>query len=119
MTNDTGSSLIRSDEVKNLIIYGVEGQQIGQIEHLMIDPVSGHVSYAVVSFHGQTTDDLFPLPWSLLKYDSNLNGYVTATPLKDLSNAPRYPSGRGWNWRDRAAIRSIDTHYGIRIIHGG
>jgi len=46
---------------------------------VMIDKLSGKVSYAVLSFGGflGIGDDHYPLPWQSLKYDTNLGGYVT------------------------------------------
>ena len=43
----------------------------------MIDKRSGKVSYAALSFGGflGIGDDHYPLPWELLKYDTNLGGY--------------------------------------------
>ena len=45
----------------------------------MIDKLSGKVSYAVLSFGGflGIGDDHYPLPWNLLKYDTQLAGYRT------------------------------------------
>lgn len=45
-------SLIGSDKVEGTNVYGADGGKVGYIERVMIDKVSGKVSYAVLSFRG-------------------------------------------------------------------
>src|SRR5712672_2266072 len=75
---ETGS-LIGSDKVEGTAVYGAGDSKIGHIERVMIDKLSGKVSYAVLSFGGflGIGDDHYPLPWQPLKYDTNLGGYRT------------------------------------------
>ena len=40
-------SLIASDKVEGTAVYGADNQKIGSIERVMIDKVSGRVSYAL------------------------------------------------------------------------
>ena len=72
---ETGT-LIGSDKVEGTAVYGADNQKIGSIERVMIDKVSGQVSYAVLGFGGflGIGDDHYPLPWQSLKYDTGLGG---------------------------------------------
>ena len=72
-------SLIGSDKVEGTAVYGADDTKIGSIERVMIDKMSGKVSYAVLSFGGflGIGDDHYPLPWQSLKYDTRLGGYRT------------------------------------------
>ena len=47
-------------------MYGADKQKIGSIERVMIDKISGRVSYAVLGFGGflGIGDDHYPLPGS-------------------------------------------------------
>jgi hypothetical protein len=45
-------NLIGSDKVEGTAVYGADGNKIGSIERVMIDKLSGKVSYAVLSFGG-------------------------------------------------------------------
>lgn len=45
-------NLIGSDKVEGTAVYGADSQKIGSIERVMIDKLSGKVSYAVLSFGG-------------------------------------------------------------------
>ena len=44
--------LISSEDVQGTDVYGVGNEAIGQIDHLLIERLSGRVSYAVMSFGG-------------------------------------------------------------------
>ena len=58
-------NLIGSDKVESIAVYGSAKQQIGSIERVMIDKISGKVAYAVLGFGGflGIGDDHYPLPW--------------------------------------------------------
>src|SRR6266576_2874858 len=88
---ETGS-LIGSDKVEGTAVYGANDTKIGSIERVMIDKLSGKVSYAVLSFGGflGIGDDHYPLPWQSLKYDTNFVCYVTGITETQLKGAPKY-----------------------------
>jgi hypothetical protein len=113
---ETGN-LIGSDKVEGTAVYGVGEAKIGSIERVMIDKVSGKVSYAVLSFGGflGIGDDHYPLPWQSLKYDEKLGGYVTGLTEDKLRGAPKYTENNSWNWSDPTAARSVDDYYGIAL----
>ena len=46
------STLIGSDKIEDTMVYGADGNKIGFIERVMLEKVSGRVSYAVLSFGG-------------------------------------------------------------------
>ena len=48
----TGKPLIESDRVEGTYVYDPNGNQIGSIKRLMIEKLSGKVTYAVMSFGG-------------------------------------------------------------------
>ena len=113
-SRETGT-LIGSDKVEGTAVYGADSQKIGSIERVMIDKVSGLVSYAVLGFGGilGIGDDHYPLPWQSLKYDTNLGGYITGITLKQLEGAPRYGNDNSWNWADADRARAVNDYYGV------
>ena len=110
-------SLIGSDKVEGTAVYGADDTQIGSIERVMIDKMSGKVSYAVLSFGGflGIGDEHYPLPWQSLKYDTNLGGYRTGITETQLKGAPKYSNDNAWNWGDPARTRSVNDYYGAAI----
>jgi hypothetical protein len=110
-------NLIGSDKVEGTAVYGADQTKIGSIERLMIDKMSGKVSYAVLSFGGflGIGDEHYPLPWQSLKYDQNLGGYITGITERQLEGAPKYGNDNAWNWSDPAKARSVSDYYGVAI----
>src|ERR1700742_919028 len=113
---ETGN-MIGSDKVAGTAVYGADSTKIGSIERLMIDKMSGKVSYAVLSFGGflGLGDDHYPLPWHSLKYDTNLGGYITGITESQLKGAPKYGNETAWNWSDPAQSRSVNDYYGATL----
>lgn len=113
---ETGT-LIGSDKVEGTAVYGADDKKIGSIERVMIDKISGRVSYAVLSFGGflGIGDDHYPLPWQSLKYDTRLGGYVTGITEAQLEGAPKYQNDNAWNWSDAARTRAVNEYYGVAI----
>ncbi|MDU6242748.1 MAG: PRC-barrel domain-containing protein, partial [Bradyrhizobium sp.] len=79
-------NLIGSDKVEGTAVYGADDSKIGTIERVMIDKLSGRVSYVVLAFGGflGLGNDHYPLPWQSLKYDTRLGGYVTGVTEEQL-----------------------------------
>lgn len=111
-------NLIGSDKVEGTAVYGADDSKIGSIERVMIDKVSGKVSYAVLGFGGilGLGNDHYPLPWQSLKYDTRLGGYVAGVTENQLRDAPRFGNDRDWDWGDAARNRSLDDYYGIPVV---
>lgn len=94
------TSLIGSDKVEGTAVYGSDEKRIGSIDRVMIDKKSGKVAYAVLSYGGflGIGDDHYPTPWSNLKYDTRLGGYVIGITIDQLQGAPKYSNDNEWGW---------------------
>jgi sporulation protein YlmC with PRC-barrel domain len=109
------SHLISADKVEGTAVYNPAGEKIGKVENIMIDKQSGKVAYAVMSFGGflGIGDQHYPLPWSMLKYDTRLGGYVVNLDKKVLEGAPSYESRDRIDWDDEKWGRRVHDYYGI------
>jgi hypothetical protein len=107
------ASLIGSDKVEGTTVYGLDGNSIGTIQRVMIDKISGKVAYAVTSFGGflGMGEDYYPLPWSQLKYDTDLGGYRANITEAQLKGAPKYSRSTEWDWSDRTNDRKVYDYY--------
>ena len=107
--------LIASDKVEGTAVFGADGQKIGSIQRVMIEKVSGKVSYAVLTFGGflGIGDDYYPLPWTSLKYKVELGGYQTMVPLETIEGAPKYARSDTWDWNNRDHAHIINDYYGM------
>jgi len=113
--NET-ATLIASDKVEGTPVYGIDGKKIGRIENLMIDKFTGQVAYAVLSFGGflGLGTDHYPLPWSMLKYDENVGGYVVNITKDQLKNAPKFHEDDDFDW-NREQGQQIDAYYMVMM----
>ncbi|MCP1471210.1 hypothetical protein J3E64_002914 [Sphingobium sp. OAS761] len=97
MTTDNHGDLIASDRVEGTAVYNRQGDHLGKIANFMVEKRSGQVRYAVMAFGGflGLGNDHYPLPWSILTYDTDKGGYVVDLDKQLLDDAPRHaPDGR-------------------------
>ena len=105
--------LISSEDVQGTEVYGSGDVAIGEIDHLLIEKISGRVAYAVMSFGGflgLVPHSHYPIPWSALKYDTSLDGYRTGISEAQLRDAPAFSDD---SWTDRAWEAETHKHYGV------
>jgi hypothetical protein len=112
-TNRETVSLIGSDKVDGTAVYGADERKIGSVQRVMIDKISGKVTYAVISFGGflGMGEDYYPMPWTNLKYDTRLGGYRVGVTEDQLKGAPKYNRNTDWDWSDRARDKSVYDYY--------
>ena len=95
--------LISSEDVEGTNVYDMKGTQIGEIDHLMLDKVSGRVTYAVMSFGGflGIGNRHLPIPWSLLNYNIELDAYELDIADDVLRKAPASDQDSEFDYGDR------------------
>jgi sporulation protein YlmC with PRC-barrel domain len=106
--------VISSDKVEGTSVYNANGDKLGSIDDLMIDKYSGNVRYAVMEFGGflGMGTDRYPLPWSMLKYDTGVEGYVVPVSKSQLENAPSYSTTETPDYSDEYG-RKVHDYYGV------
>ena len=120
VTRRETSNLIASDKVEGTDVYRSNGDSIGRIERVMIDKLSGKVAYAVMSFGGflGIGEDYYPVPWSMLKYNTSLGGYELNISDEQLRGAPHYSRDSDWDWDSRDYDRKLHDYYGAQPYWG-
>ena len=105
--------VISSNRVQGTEVYGPAGEHVGEIDHLMIERVSGRVAYAVMSFGGflGMGKDFYPIPWNALNYDTQLDGYRTSITREQVEGAPAFAGGDNFDWNDDEWHRRMHEHY--------
>src|SRR5688500_5227972 len=109
-TQHPNHQLISSEDVEGTDVYDSTGKNIGEVDHLMIDKLSGRVAYAVMSFGGflGLGHSHYPVPWSALNYDTSLNGFRTNVTEEQLRDAPEFSDD---SWQDREWEVRTHKHY--------
>jgi len=105
---------ISSSKVEGTTVYNLQGDKLGSIDDLMIDKRSGLVRYAVLEFGGflGIGTDRYPIPWSILKYDTTKDAYVVPIDRALIEKAPRYPAADVPMYSDEFGRRVYD-YYGV------
>lgn len=107
-TGQHNSKLISADRVAGTDVYDLAGERLGEVQSIMIDKISGQVAYVSISFGGLLGigDKYHPLPWDMLQYDTQLDGYRVDMDLGDLEGAPSY---------DREGLAGFDGSGGCAV----
>lgn len=108
------SQLIASDRVEGTEVRRPNGDYLGRIERIMIDKVSGRSSYAIMSFGGflGIGEDHYPIPWSMLKYNTSLDAYELDLTEERLRAAPPHEVNDP-DWRDRKWEQRLHDYYEV------
>jgi len=110
----SANPVISSERVEGTAVYNASGDKLGTIDELMIDKISGQVCYAVMEFGGflGIGTDRYPIPWSMLKYDTAQDGYVVPLDKSQIEGAPRYTNDRVPEYDDTYK-GTVDKYYGL------
>jgi len=103
------SSLVASDRVAGIAVFRSDGARIGAVARLMIDKPTGKVAYAVL----RIGEDCYPLPWPLLTYDSERDGYRADITGQQLAGAPKYADNQSWDWSSRECGQELHDYYNV------
>jgi hypothetical protein len=92
LETDENVRLISSDKVEGTAVVDRDGKSLGTIKNFMVDKYTGRVAYAIMSFGGTIGlgASLFPLPWPLLDYDVDKDGYALDITKEQMAQAPRF-----------------------------
>lgn len=95
-------------------VVNPQGEHLGEIKELMIDPQTGHVGYAVLSFGGflGMGDKLFAIPFRALELNADQKEFVLNVPKDKLQTAPGFDRNEWPKSADRQWGMEIHTFYG-------
>jgi hypothetical protein len=106
--------LIESDRVEGTAIYGTEGEHVGTIRRLIIEKISGQVTYVTFSAPLEGGNEEHTVPWGKLKYDTGLGGYRTNITARELREAPGFArDDDDLEWWDRVQEEELHEYYRI------
>ncbi|MBA8902715.1 MULTISPECIES: PRC-barrel domain-containing protein [unclassified Phyllobacterium] len=91
-TNSGHTTAIRATRVIGTNVYNTTGEKIGEIEDVMLDKSADGIMFAVVGFGGflGIGEKYHAVPWSMLDYDTNNDGYVVPFTRPQLEQAPTH-----------------------------
>jgi sporulation protein YlmC with PRC-barrel domain len=106
----TASSIIGS-KIKN-----EQGEHLGKIEDLMVNLLSGRVTYAVLSFGGflGLGEKYFAIPMEALALDPTDQIFILNVPSEKLDDAHGFDKNNWPNMADRRWETGIYSHYNLK-----
>lgn len=101
------SSIIGTD------VVNPKGDSLGDIKEVVIDPRTGRVAYAVVSFGGflGMGEKLFAIPFSSFVYNTEKNEYVLDVAKERLKAAPGFDADHWPAMSDEKWNRDVYKYY--------
>jgi sporulation protein YlmC with PRC-barrel domain len=100
--------LIMSARIKGTDVYTREGQRMGYVHELSIEKSTGRVAHVILAVGGflGLGERLHPVPWGVLEYHVEKDGFVVSIDWRALKDAPSLHKdelealGAGETWRD-------------------
>jgi len=115
VTSITSGSLIAAEKVNGTNVYNLVGENLGTVDDIMIDKVSGHAIYAVMSFGGflGMGTKLFALPWGALTLDAGEKRFIFDASKEKLENAEGFDKDHWPSMADPAWAARIHNYYNV------
>ena len=115
-TADSGilpKRILSADTLTGDTVVNSHNEDLGKIEHLMIDIESGRVVYAVLSFGGflGMGDKLFAIPWKALTIDLEQKRFVLDVERERLEQAPGFDKSHWPDMADRSWGAGVYKYY--------
>ncbi len=108
-----GPEVMAADTLQGDKVVNRQGENLGEIEDIMLDVPSGRVAYAVLSFGGVMGigDKLFAVPWSALTLDADQKCFVLDVSKDRLKNAPGFDKDRWPSMADTSWATDVHSFY--------
>ncbi len=107
------SSPVKASSVIGTDVVNPKGDNLGEIKEVVIDPRSGKVAYAVVSFGGflGMGEKLFAIPFGTFRYDVKKNEYVLDVTKERLKAAPGFDADHWPAMNEEKWNRDVYKYY--------
>jgi len=107
------TSPLKASNIIGADVVNPERENLGSIKEIVIDPSTGQVAYAVVSFGGfmGVGTKLFAIPFSVFAYTESENEYVLNVAKDRLKEAPGFDADRWPSMNDEKWNRDMFSYY--------
>lgn len=112
--------VLAADTLTGDKVVNRQKEDLGSIEHLMIDVETGRVAYAVLSFGGfmGMGDKLFAIPWSALAIDTGEKQFILDVDKTSLEHAPGFDKAHWPDMANRDWGTELNKYYGAKPYWG-
>ena len=113
LLDSTKPKVVSASTLAGYRVRSTENDDLGTIEEIMIDPATGQLAYAVLSFGGALGlgDKLYVIPWNLLRLNPEDRVLVLGCDSAWLRDAPAFQQDDWPDFGDERWEREIDDYY--------
>ncbi len=114
-SNGPGPYVMDAGTLRDDAVVNVSGEDLGQIEAIMLDVTSGRIAYAVLSFGGflGMGKKLFAIPWHALTLDAAEKRFVINVSKERLESAPGFDKDHWPSMADPAWASELHAYYDV------
>jgi hypothetical protein len=111
-----GPRIMAADTIDDNEVRNLQDEDVGDIEHVMLDVPTGRVAYAVMSVGGflGMGEKLFAIPWSALKLDTEKKCFRLDVSKEKLSKAEGFDKDHWPTMADEKWARDLHKYYNAR-----
>jgi sporulation protein YlmC with PRC-barrel domain len=115
-TSGPGPRLMTASTLEGDRVVNRQGEDLGEIDEIMLDVPRGRVAYAVMSSGGflGMGDKLFAIPWSALTLDTDNKCFVLDVDKQRLQDAPGFDKDSWPSSADPEFDTRLHSYYGAR-----
>lgn len=108
-------TVVRTGDVIGKKVVDSEHDELGTIEEIVLDKLTGKARYAVLSFGGflGIGDTLHTLPWEILDYCKEEDSFQINVSKDKLSASPGFDKDSWPDFADTTWSNSIRNYYGL------
>jgi sporulation protein YlmC with PRC-barrel domain len=90
------------------------GEELGNIEEIMLDVEAGRIAYAILSLRGfpGISSKRFPVPWNALQIDPADHKFILDMDRRTFEGAPEFEKDNWPDMADPAFGHIVHKHYG-------
>ncbi|CAN5269051.1 hypothetical protein BH10PSE19_BH10PSE19_18850 [soil metagenome] len=116
MHNQMSRNVVKTAEVIKVDVKNPAKENLGNIEEIMLDKLSGRVAYVVLASGGflGMGEKYFALPWHSLHFDINENCFILNVDKEKIKNAPGFDKDNWPDMADRQWGQKVFDYYGTK-----
>ncbi|TAL64013.1 MAG: PRC-barrel domain containing protein [Legionella sp.] len=109
----TFRKIVKSSEVTGVDVKNLAGDNLGNINEVVIDKAQGNVSYLVLDFGGVLGfgNKFFAIPWHMFSYNEEKDCFILNLDKEMLKNAPGFDKDNWPNFTSPNTATSIEQFY--------
>lgn len=113
--NHTQTPTLSATTLNGTKVVNLQGKDVGNIEDMMIDLDTGHISYAVLSFGGilGIGNKLFAVPFESLTIDQDNERFILDVNKDRLKDAPGFDKDNWPQTSNRDFQTEVYTYYSV------